>query len=59
MENNMIESILTLLNEKPYYGVSKEIDFAKGSHKLPNRWSELKTVMLRNFIPNWIWRKSK
>lgn len=36
----MIEAITELLNLDGYYGVSENIDVAKGKYKLPQTWKE-------------------
>lgn len=36
----MLESIIYLLNLDPYYGVSENIEIAKGKNKLPMTFKE-------------------
>ena len=37
----MIKNIIDLLVAKEYYGVSKNMDIAKGLYQLPYTWGEL------------------
>ena len=43
----MIKNIIDLLVDKEYYGVSKNIDFAKGSKKIPYTWKQVKQLIKR------------
>jgi len=43
----MIKSIIDLLVIKDYYKVSKNIDFAKGSRKIPYNWKQVKNILKR------------
>ena len=43
----MIKNILILLNEDQLYGVSKNIDIAKGMYKFPHNFRELKLILKR------------
>ena len=43
----MFKEIITLLNKDDYYGVSKEIDIAKGVNKAPSTLKEIKDVLKR------------
>ena len=43
----MIKNVIDLLNASEYYGVSKNIDFAKGSRKIPYTWKQLKQLLKR------------
>jgi hypothetical protein len=45
----MIKVIIDLLNVGEFYGVSEDIDIAKGKYKLPYSWKELKEVIKRNW----------
>ena len=36
----MIKNLLNLLNTEEYYGVSKNIDIAKGKYAIPYNWKE-------------------
>ena len=38
----MIKSIIDLLAMEDYYGISKNIDIAKGINKRPNNWKDVK-----------------
>ena len=37
----MINNIIDLLQLSEYYGVSKQVDIAKGKYKVPYSWKEL------------------
>ncbi len=43
----MIKNIIDLLNTGNFYGVSKNVDFAKGSRKIPYNWKQLKELLKR------------
>jgi len=43
----MIKGIIDLLVLNEHYGVSKEVDFAKGSHNIPYNFRELKLLLKR------------
>lgn len=43
----MIRSLIDLLAMKDYYGVSKEIDIAKGKYKFPYTWKQGKEQIKR------------
>lgn len=43
----MIKNIIDLLNTSNFYGVSKNVDFAKGSRKIPYNWKQLKELLKR------------
>jgi hypothetical protein len=43
----MIKGIIDLLVLNEQYGVSKEVDFAKGSHSIPYNLRELKLLLKR------------
>jgi len=45
--NSMIKNIIDLLVISDYYGVSKEVDFAKGSRKIPYNWKQMKQLIKR------------
>lgn len=36
----MIKTIIDLLGESEYYGISKEIDRAKGMYSIPYTWKD-------------------
>lgn len=36
----MMKQIIDLLNEEEYYGVSKNVDIAKGMYKIPYMWKD-------------------
>lgn len=43
----MIKQILILLNVDDWYGVSKEVDIAKGKYRAVRNWSEAKKQIKR------------
>lgn len=43
----MIKNIIELLNSDDWYIGDPDIDFAKGTNKLPNNWKETKQVIKR------------
>jgi hypothetical protein len=43
----MIKNIIDLLNAGDYYGVSDNVDFAKGSRKIPYTWKQAKELIKR------------
>ena len=43
----MIKNIIDLLNTGEFYGVSKNVDFAKGSRKIPYTTKQLKQLIKR------------
>jgi hypothetical protein len=43
----MIKNIIDLLNINEFYGVSADIDIAKGKYKYPATWKELKQLLKR------------
>ena len=43
----MIRDIIDLLAMNEYYGVSKNVAFAKGSRKIPYNWKQLKQLIKR------------
>ena len=43
----MIKNIIDLLVVNEYYGVSKNVDFAKGSKKIPYTWKQVKQLIKR------------
>jgi len=45
----MIKNIIDLLNMEDYYGISKNIDIAKGINKRPNNWKDVKEIIKRNW----------
>jgi len=44
---DMIKNIIDILNLHPLYGVSENIDIAKGKYKYPSTWKELKEFLKR------------
>ena len=44
---DMIKTVIDLLNLDNFYGVSKDIDVAKGKYKYPSTWKELKEFIKR------------
>lgn len=44
----MFKHLITLLKQDDYFGVSKEIDIAKGINKAPETFKEVKDVIKRN-----------
>ena len=43
----MIKNIIDLLVVNEYYGVSENVDFAKGSKKIPYTWKQVKQLIKR------------
>ena len=43
----MIKSIIDLLAMDDFYGVSKNVDIAKGINKKPRNWKEVKELIKR------------
>lgn len=43
----MIKNIIDLLNISTFYGVSEDIDIAKGKYKYPSTWRELTGLLKR------------
>lgn len=43
----MIKNVIDLLNSGKLYGISKNVDFAKGSRKIPFNWKQLKELIKR------------
>lgn len=43
----MIKNMIDLLNSGKFYGISKNVDFAKGSRKIPYNWKQLKELLKR------------
>lgn len=43
----MIKNVIDLLNTSNFYGVSKNVAFAKGSRKIPYTWKQLKELLKR------------
>lgn len=52
----MIQNLIDLLNTSEFYGVSENIDIAKGKYKLPITWSDTFKNIKRRL---WQIRKSK
>jgi hypothetical protein len=62
----MIQNILDLLNANEFYGVSKNVEIAKGKHELPNGWKDSLNKIKRHRkskkeVISWqiIWNKIK
>ena len=49
----MIKNIIDILNLHPFYGVSENIDIAKGKYKYPQSINEAKLLLKR------IWKSKK
>tara|TARA_R100001460_G_scaffold24543_1_gene49296 strand:+ start:4059 stop:4205 length:147 start_codon:yes stop_codon:yes gene_type:complete len=45
----MIKNIINLLNCGQWYGISENIDIAKGKYKAVGNWSELKEQLKRQY----------
>ena len=43
----MIKDVINILASGDFYGQSKRIDFAKGSHKIPYTWKQVKQLIKR------------
>jgi hypothetical protein len=43
----MIKNVIDLLAIGEHYKISKNVDFAKGSHKIPYNWKQLKNLLKR------------
>lgn len=43
----MITNIIELLKQKDFYGVSKDIDTAKGFYAIPTDWKKAKQLIKR------------
>jgi hypothetical protein len=43
----MIKDVINILASDDFYGQSKRIDFAKGSHKIPYTWKQVKQLIKR------------
>ena len=43
----MIKTVIDLLNLEDFYGISEDIDIAKGKYKYPSTWKELKEFIKR------------
>lgn len=55
-----IKNLLELLSLDDYYGVSDNIDHAKGINKLPETWKEVKSILKRRALnKNTKWHKQK
>lgn len=44
-----LKQIIDILNLDNHYGISKEIDIAKGINKLPNNFKDSKKIIKRRF----------
>jgi hypothetical protein len=49
----MIKNIIDLLTLDDFYGISENIDFAKGINKKPYTWKDVKQLIKRN------WKRKK
>ena len=49
----MIKTVIDLLNISEFYGVSENIDFAKGINKKPYTWKDVRELLKRN------WKRKK
>jgi len=45
----MIKNIIDLLNINDWYGVSENIDIAKGKYRAVRNWNELKKQLKRQY----------
>jgi hypothetical protein len=45
--SNMIKNIIDLLAMGEFYGISREVDMAKGKYKIPYSWKEVKQQIKR------------
>jgi hypothetical protein len=45
-----IQTILKILEIDDFYGISKEIDIAKGVYKMPTRFREAKSIAKRKYL---------
>jgi len=43
----MIKSIIDLLQYSDFYGVSKDVDIAKGKYQIAKNWKEVKNLFKR------------
>jgi hypothetical protein len=43
----MIKSIIDLLQYSDFYGVSKDVDIAKGKYQIARNWKEVKNLLKR------------
>lgn len=43
----MIKEVINILATGDFYGVSKDVDFAKGNRKIPYNWKQLKQLIKR------------
>lgn len=44
---DMIKNVIDMLAMGDFYGVSEEVDIAKGKYKFPKTWKELKQLLKR------------
>jgi hypothetical protein len=49
----MIHQIITILQHKDYYGLSKEIDIAKGLYAYPTSFKDFKKRLKRIWYGSW------
>ena len=49
----MIKNVIDMLAMGDFYGVSEEVDIAKGKYKHPSNWTELKLFIKR------IWKSKR
>ena len=43
----MIKSIIELLQYNEFYGISEDVDIAKGKYQIPNSWNGVKNLFKR------------
>jgi hypothetical protein len=43
----MIKNVIDMLAMGDFYGISEEVDIAKGKYKFPKTWKELKQLLKR------------
>jgi len=55
----MIKNIIDLLIMKEYYGVSENIDIAKGKYQYPQTWKELWRFVKRNYYGKKTYSRSR
>jgi hypothetical protein len=49
----MIHQIITILQHKDYYGISKEVDIAKGLYSYPTSFKSFIHKLKRIYYGNW------
>lgn len=43
----MIKSIIELLQHNEFYGISEDVDIAKGKYQIPKNWKGVKNLFKR------------